>query len=78
MFANMAASTSDSCSTSACVSTDVSTAFDSDLDSEEEVQQEETRVVSLLDRLKSPTTADVSRQRKTMKNVYTSSWEATV
>ena len=56
----MAASTSSSCSVSVDVSDN--TGFDSDLDDspteESELEQEKRTVVSLLDRLKSPTSAD--------------------
>ena len=61
------ASTSDSCSFSAGAST-LSDGRDSDIDSEEGKDQERRRVVSLLDRLKAPSAADISRPRKTKKN----------
>ena len=61
------ASTSDSCSFSAGAST-LSDGRDSDIDSEEGKDQERRRVVSLLDRLKAPSVADISRPRKTKKN----------
>ena len=65
----MAASTSSSCSVSVDVSDN--TGFDSDLDSpteESELEQEKRTVISLLDHLKSPTSADIARPRKTKTN----------
>ena len=65
----MAASTSSSCSVSGSVSDN--TGFNSDLDSateESELDQEKWTVASLLDRLKSPTSADIARPRKTKMN----------
>ena len=65
----MAPSTNSSCSVSVDVSD--STGFDSDLDSateESELEQEKKTVVSLLDRLKCPTSANIARPRKTKTN----------
>jgi len=65
----MAASTSSSCSVSVDVSDN--TGFDSDLDSateESKLNHEKRTVVSLLDRLKSPMSANIARPRKMKTN----------
>ena len=67
----MAACTSSSCSASASVNVSDNTEFDSDVGStteEGKLEQEKRTVVSLLDRLKSPASADIGRPRKTRTN----------
>ena len=65
----MVTSTSTDCtaSTSASAVTSDPTGRESDVDSDEE-EQARTKVVSLLDRLRSPTAADIARARKIKTN----------